>query len=148
MNRAPAPELVRALEPLRPGKALDLACGAGRHTVWLRERGWDVTAVDRSDEFPGAIHADLELGEFAIEPGVWDLIVCWLYWQPDLLASIAGGVSPGGVVAMAGKISGRFAVKLDEMRAAFPGWREIASGDGSSGENQVRCFLIVEKPVD
>ena len=57
-----------------------------------------------------------------------------------LIAQAACG--PGGVVAMAGKISGRFAVKLHEMRAAFEGWREIASG-----QNEVRCFLIVEKPV-
>ena len=34
---------------LRPGRALDLACGAGRNAVWLAERGWHVTAVDFSD---------------------------------------------------------------------------------------------------
>jgi SAM-dependent methyltransferase len=147
MSRVPAPELTAALTRLRPdfkpGKALDLACGAGRHAVWLRELGWDVTAVDRSDEFPGAVRADLELAEFVIEPEVWDLIVCWLYWQPDLVPAIARGVRAGGVVAMAGKISGRFAVTLDEIRAGFSGWKELASG-----QNEIRCFLIVEKPVD
>jgi SAM-dependent methyltransferase len=34
---------------LRPGAALDLACGAGRNAVWLAERGWRVTAVDFSE---------------------------------------------------------------------------------------------------
>jgi SAM-dependent methyltransferase len=143
MSRAPAPELTAPLANLRPGKALDLACGAGRHTIWLREHGWTVTAVDRSDELPGAVHADLELGEFVIEPEAWDLIVCWLYWEPDLVPAIARGVRAGGVVAMAGKISGRFSVKLNELRARFSGWKELASG-----ENEVRCFLIVEKPVN
>jgi hypothetical protein len=136
MNRAPAPELVAALEGVAPGKALDLACGDGRHTVWLRELGWDVTAVDR-DGFAGSIRADLELGEFVIAPGAYDLIVCWLYWQPDLAPSIAAGAR---MVAIAGKTTGRFAVSLARLRAEFPGWSEIASG-----ENEVRCFLVVRR---
>lgn len=34
---------------LEPGKALDVACGEGRNSIWLAEQGWDVTAVDFSD---------------------------------------------------------------------------------------------------
>jgi SAM-dependent methyltransferase len=143
MNRPPAPELAAALGDLAPGKALDLACGSGRHTIWLRERGWVVTAVDR-DVSPDihSVRADLERGEFVIEPDAWDLIVCWLYWQPDLLPSITRGVRPGGMVAMAGKTSGRFAVTLEQLRAGFPGWTEIASG-----ENEVRAFLVARRRV-
>ncbi|HEY6273468.1 MAG TPA: methyltransferase domain-containing protein [Terriglobales bacterium] len=33
----------------RPGHALDLAGGAGRHSLWLAERGWSVKLVDVSD---------------------------------------------------------------------------------------------------
>ncbi len=33
---------------LTPGRALDLAAGEGRTSVWLAERGWRVTAVDFS----------------------------------------------------------------------------------------------------
>ena len=141
MNPAPAPELVAALADLAPGKALDVACGAGRHTFWLREREWDVTAVDR-DGFAGSIRADLERGEFLIEPAGYDLIVCWLYWQPDLVPLIARGVKPGGVVAIAGKLSGRFAVSLDQLRGGFAGWDEIASG-----ENEVRAFLVGRRVI-
>jgi SAM-dependent methyltransferase len=138
-------ELLAALAELAPGKALDLACGAGRHTFWLREHGWDVTAVDR-DGFPGSIRADLERGEFTIEPSTYDLILCWRYWQADLMPAIARGVRPGGVVAIAGKISGRFMTSLEQLRAGFPGWNEIASG-----QDEVLAFLIVrssEEVVD
>jgi SAM-dependent methyltransferase len=41
--------LVAEVADLAPGRALDLACGAGRNAVWLAQRGWRVTAVDFSD---------------------------------------------------------------------------------------------------
>jgi SAM-dependent methyltransferase len=40
--------VVAEVEGLRPGRALDLACGEGRNAVWLAEAGWDVTGVDFS----------------------------------------------------------------------------------------------------
>ncbi|MGH3238404.1 MAG: class I SAM-dependent methyltransferase [Streptosporangiaceae bacterium] len=36
------------LAGLPPGRALDLAAGEGRNSVWLAEHGWSVTAVDFS----------------------------------------------------------------------------------------------------
>ena len=136
------PEQIPALEGLPPGKALDLGCGSGRHTRWLAARGWTVTPVDIAPAWDGVVQADLERGEFEIVPGAWDLIVCWLYWQPDLLAEIAAGVKAGGVVAMAGKTEGRFATSLANFRSAFPGWTELASG-----ENETRAFLIARKKL-
>jgi SAM-dependent methyltransferase len=41
--------LVTETGELRPGRALDLACGEGRNAVWLAEQGWQVTGVDFSD---------------------------------------------------------------------------------------------------
>jgi SAM-dependent methyltransferase len=134
-----------ALSGLRPGKALDLAAGSGRHSLWLLERGWDVTAVDiQIEEIPGVncIRADLENHEYRIAPDSWDLIVCWLYWQPDLLPEIAAGVRKGGMVAIAGKTSGRFATSLAQFRQAFNVWKEIASG-----QNESRAFFIAAKEL-
>jgi SAM-dependent methyltransferase len=137
--------LTDALAGLPPGKALDLAAGSGRHSRWLAERGWDVTAIDIVvEQVPGVqyIRADLEYHEYRIAPGAWDLIVCWLYWQPDLLAEIARGVRTGGTLALAGKTSGRFATSLAQFREAFKGWKEI-----SSGQNESRAFFIATKEL-
>jgi SAM-dependent methyltransferase len=145
----PATELAIELIDVAPGRALDLACGSGRHARWLVERGWDVTAVDlESFDIAGAtfVRADLERREFRIEPDLWDLIVCWLYWQPDLMPEIARGVREGGIVALAGKTTGRFATSLARYREAFTEWAEIASG-----ENEIRTYFIamrLEEPID
>jgi SAM-dependent methyltransferase len=140
----PATELTVALDGVAPGRALDLACGAGRHSIWLRDHGWQVTAADQViGMIPGVtcVQADLEKHEFPIEPQAWDLIVCWLYWQEDLLPAIAAGVRRGGIVALAGKLTGRFATSLANYRRAFPQWREI-----SSGKDMKKTFLVAVKP--
>ena len=36
------------VKDLPSGKSLDVACGEGRHALWLAEQGWQVTAVDFS----------------------------------------------------------------------------------------------------
>lgn len=135
MPKEPARELTDVLEGVPPGRALDLACGEGRHSRWLAERGWQVTGIDREQ-------ADLEKHEYRVEPAAWDLIVCWLYWQEDLLPEIAAGVRPGGIAALAGKTTGRFATSLGKYRGAFPGWTELAAGEGPS-----RVFFIARREV-
>ncbi|MBD8506795.1 class I SAM-dependent methyltransferase [Hoyosella sp. G463] len=42
----PNPHLVREIDDLRPGTALDAGCGAGAEALWLAARGWQVTGVD------------------------------------------------------------------------------------------------------
>jgi SAM-dependent methyltransferase len=132
------------LRDLEPGEALDLACGGGRHARWLADCGWRVTAVDQDPEaVPGVLtlRADLEDRDFGIAPGHWDLIVCWMYWQETLLPDIAAGVRQGGVVALAGKTTGRFATSLAEYRRAFPGWSELWAG-----EDAAKAYFVGRRP--
>lgn len=42
--------VVAACSELAPGRALDLAGGAGRHAIWLAQRGWQVVLTDIADE--------------------------------------------------------------------------------------------------
>src|SRR5579863_6524651 len=98
LDAGPTPLLVAAASKLVPGKALDLACGAGRNTIWLAEHGWQVTAVDgapaaieilriRAEESGLKINAvvgDLEKDEFRIDPSHWDLVAICYYLQRNL----------------------------------------------------------------
>ena len=40
--------LVREIDAVATGSALDLGCAEGADAIWLAERGWRVTAVDVS----------------------------------------------------------------------------------------------------
>src|SRR4029077_15908827 len=90
----------------------DVACGAGRHAIFPAERGWQVSAADDSRvgiELTNAWArergvsvdarvADLERGEFVIEPESYDLICVCYYLQRDLFPQLRAGVRIGGVV--------------------------------------------------
>ena len=52
----------RAIE-FAKGRILDIGCGAGRHALYLQEKGFDVTAIDNS---PGAI---IRTGKIIVSPG-------------------------------------------------------------------------------
>src|SRR5712692_1239540 len=91
----PHPSILDFAAKLVPGRALDVACGTGRHAIGLAERGWTVTAVDssraaieilqeRAREKSVAVHsvlADLEQHEFIITPQSYELIVVCNYLQ-------------------------------------------------------------------
>ncbi|PTR23497.1 methyltransferase family protein [Rhodococcus sp. OK519] len=44
----PNPVVVEFATSLPAGRALDLACGEGRHALWLATRGWETTGADYS----------------------------------------------------------------------------------------------------
>lgn len=149
LNLTPDAKLVELADSLPPGKALDLACGAGRNAIYLARLGWEVTAVDSS---PVAIEhlrglerrvdakvADLERDEFKIKPDTYDLICDFHYLQRSLFPSIRAGVRPGGIFAGAIHLvgSGRnpdFCVAPGELRGIFADWKIVwysESGDSA-----------------
>jgi tellurite methyltransferase len=145
-DAAPLPLVVETASEMKPGRALDLACGAGRNALWLAEQGWSVTAVDGS---PAAIEllrqrgphldahtADLEKGEYVIEPSRWDLIVISYYLQRDLFEPAKLGVIPGGVllaIVLLGE--GRFSAAPGELRSYFCGWEILHDREGNPGDS-------------
>jgi SAM-dependent methyltransferase len=111
--------LVAEVEDLPPGRALDVACGAGRNAVWLAERGWSVTGVDFSDvALANArglaaerglsvewVQADLR--EWQPDGGAFDLVaVLYLQLPADerrlVLGRAAEAVAPGGTLLVVG----------------------------------------------
>jgi tellurite methyltransferase len=173
-TQQPSQLLVRVARDLAPGRALDLACGAGRHAVFLAERGWQVTAVDSSvvgiqmttgrarerGVTVDARVADLERGEFCIDPEAYDLIAVFYYLQRDLWPRIRAGVRPGGVVVAAihlidegtdtQPMNPAFLLQPEELRTEFRAWEithyhETQLHDDDPGEHHRRTAEIVAR---
>jgi SAM-dependent methyltransferase len=154
MATPPTAAVKRASALLPPGRALDLACGAGRHAIWLHEQGWHVTAVDRDVEAIAGLRAgyplidarvlDLELSQFQIADSSYDLIVCWLYFQPDLYPLIRSGLRPGGIAALCALLQGRFAAKPGELRSYFPDWTILHEAETEHSPGKRACELTVQ----
>lgn len=136
----PRPFLEEIVKNLTPGRALDLACGDGRNSVWLAEHGWLVTAVDKAPavEHSGikVLTTDLEQHEFEIGEKTWELIVMSYYLQRDLFPHILRGLTPGGVALVIvhmfepGHETSRFSLHPGELREHFRDQQVIAYREG------------------
>ncbi len=168
----PLPLLVRVASGLAPGRALDLACGPGRHALFLAERGWQVTAVDASRvgiellrksarerglEVDARV-ADLERGEFEIEREAYDMVGVFYYLQRDLFAQIRAGLRHGGTVVAAihmvdenpeaHPMKEDYLLKPGELRAQFDGWQIMQDYEGEStegGHHRRTAELVAKK---
>jgi SAM-dependent methyltransferase len=120
---APNRWVVQETEGLRPGRALDLAAGEGRNSIWLAAQGWQVTAVDFSgvaldrarrlaDAAPDGASARLtviraDVLDYQPEPDGFDLVVvAYLHLPADQRAAAlrraAGALTPGGTLLVVG----------------------------------------------
>jgi SAM-dependent methyltransferase len=110
------------LAGLRPGRAIDLAAGEGRNTVWLAERGWRVTAVDFSrvglekgrklSAARGVDEAQVDwivadLRDYEPERDFYDLaLIAYLQVSPEVRAAVlaraAAALAPGGTAFVVG----------------------------------------------
>ena len=153
-DSAPTPLLVNTAAGLDPGKALDLACGAGRNALWLARHGWTVTAVDGASAAIEILRgaalsqglavetevADLETGEYRITPDSWDLIVIGYYLQRDLIAPARQGLGPGGVllaivhITELGEEPTRTRARPGELRSYFQDWQILHSFEGKPAD--------------
>ncbi|MCA1827986.1 MAG: class I SAM-dependent methyltransferase [Myxococcales bacterium] len=148
----PSPPLPQAIEGVTPGTALDLASGAGRHAIFLAERGWRVHAIDSSRvgiqrmlhearERNVKIEAevtDLEAPGFVLERE-YDLICDFYFLHRPLFAQIRKAVKPGGLFVAAIHVGkGRFLLEPGELRKTFEDWKILHYREGESPESAHR----------
>jgi 2-polyprenyl-3-methyl-5-hydroxy-6-metoxy-1,4-benzoquinol methylase len=120
------------LELPRQGRALDIAAGAGRLSLWLAARGLDVLAVDISAVGLELAHRavaehGLEIETLAVDleaeplpPGPFDLITCFNYRQRGLSPAIRERLKPGGFFLA------ELATVPNLERHAHPSWKYLA----------------------
>jgi SAM-dependent methyltransferase len=144
------------LVPVRGG-VLDVACGAGRHAVWLAMRGLAVDAVDISAEGLRLgseladrngvadrvrwLRHDLDDGLPAEVMGRYDLVLCERFRDPRLYRPMVDRLGPGGllvvtVLSEVGGGPGRFRAPPGELAEAFGDLELLVDVEGS-GEASV-----------
>ena len=96
----------------REGRALDVACGRGRHALWLAEYGLTTLAVDRDPEAIRELNEaarerrlplraevrDLEGGETSFQGSTFDVIVVVHYLHRALFPALTAALKPRGIL--------------------------------------------------
>ena len=160
----PSVGLIEAASKRPPGRALDIACGSGRHALWLAEHGWSVTAVDGSPraieilrERAAGLHiethiADLESSNFVIERARYDLIAICYYLQRSLFEPAKQGLVPGGVIVAIALLSepgkdNSFRVEPGELPRYFDGWEILHHCEGRDHRQHNVAEIVARKPI-
>jgi SAM-dependent methyltransferase len=170
LEAGPTPLLIETAATLKPGRALDLACGAGRNALWLAERGWEVTAVDGArtaieilrrravDQHLkiDAIVADLEKDEFDIGSSRWELVTKLYYLQRNLFEPAKRGIAPGGILISIvhlnepGEEDGPYRLRPGQLEQYFSGWEILHLREGKANDSAHRravAEIVARRPA-
>ncbi len=169
-DASPTPLLAETAKQLPPGRALDLACGAGRNALWLALNDWKVTAVDGSSAAIVLLReqatarglsitarvADLQSGEYRIAPLAWDLVVIAYYLQRDLFDKAKEGVTPGGVllaivhISEPGEEPKQTRLERGQLVAYFQDWEIVHYYEGKPNDPSHRravAEIVARRPI-
>jgi SAM-dependent methyltransferase len=149
---APTRLLVETAAKLKPGVAIDLACGTGRNALFLAEQRWTVTAVDASQTAIQILQqraaergldiairvADLTSPAFVLPHDAFDLVVIAYYLQRDLFTQLKPALRKDGIVLAIvhtpneGEQPSYKRAAPGELRSIFAGWEILHSYEGPS----------------
>jgi tellurite methyltransferase len=111
LEARPSSDLIVSFFAEAPGNnALDLACGSGRHTLFLAEKGFHVDAVDISTVALDALRPQVDtdkvniieadLDTFTPQSETYDLIVKTNFLDRTLVERAKRALKPGGIMVV------------------------------------------------
>ncbi len=162
--------LLECVANLKPGRALELACGLGHNASWLATVGWQVDAVDISptglaiaDAFARKHDARVhwitaDLDEYVPEPAAYDLVVVIRYLDRQRLPGIIEqALRPGGRLIYETVTTGHlvrpdnhiknpaFALEPGELPRLFPRLEVVSYAEYSLADRDVARFVAVSR---
>ncbi len=165
----PTALLAEWLPRLPRGRALDVACGAGRNALYLAANGYAVSALDISRvaleraeaaaaERGHAVEwlcADLdEDPERALPAGAFDLIVWVRYVHPTLMPHLVARLTAGGTIVceqhfatgapVAGPRSADFRLPPGALRRSAQGLRVVHAYEGLAVDPDGRSVALTQ----
>jgi SAM-dependent methyltransferase len=158
----PSPWIVRWAAPRPRGRALDVACGGGRHARYLASLGHEVTAIDRDPpDIPGVrcLRVDLEAGSpWPLAGETFDAVIVANYLYRPLFPALAAALAPGGMLLYETFMAGNerygrpsnpaFLLNPGELWEAFGGLHIVAFEQGLAGAPKaaMRQRLCARRP--
>ena len=149
------------------GSALDIAGGAGRHSIWLAQRGLDVTLVDISEKGiqiaeQRAVEAGVslstvcqDLDDTPLPAGPYDLIVSVCFLCRDILQQVPRLLKPGGRVIVVQPTKTNlirhnrppepFLLYDGELAELLPTLRTIHYHEGWSADERYDAVLVAQR---
>lgn len=161
----PSPWLAARIADVPRGRAIDLACGAGREAVFLAMHGFEVEAIDRAPEaleWANALAArhgvtiatraaDLEAEGATLPRGRYALVTVFRFLHRPLVPAIAAALAPGGHLIYETFRSGqerygrpthpRFLLQPGELERAFPDLEILAVEESAPAGGPVMARL-------
>jgi len=151
-RKHPTQLLADWIDDLPKGRALDVACGAGRNSLYLAEHGYSVDAIDisaialeRARTSAAERELDVNWIEMDLETEVipndhYDLIIIVRYTHPTLVADLIGRLADGGFLLceqhlmthcdVVGPTSAAFRTRPNELLGLSTGLRVIYYHEG------------------
>jgi len=148
------------------GKALDIAMGEGRNTLFAASLGYEAWGVDVSEvgisraealarENNLTIHTRIaDLDHYNIEENTYDLILCFYFLNRRLFEGIRKGLKPGGILIFKTftvdylKYSGfkrEWVLEKNELREAFSGLKILDYQEVDEPENEIASAALVAR---
>ena len=165
----PDPCLLKQIDFLTDGTALDLACGRGRNSLLLAQAGYQVLAVDSSPTALELLTSTAEKRKLSITPILHDLtlglpelpesvnlILSAYYLQRELVPAIKKNIRPGGLFIgrsfcqdSASNPSSAIIYNPGELQDLFSDWEILSQEEGveKSRRGGTLSGIVARKPI-
>jgi len=103
----PSEKLVSLLSHIEGNKVLDVACGSGRNSIFLAEKGFVVESVDISQRALSSLDAKgyenintqlIDLDTFKVNKNTYDLIIMTNYLDRQIIPKLLQSLTQNGIL--------------------------------------------------